>query len=290
MGYQLTKNILLSEIAQRVGLEFKGADLEVRGVSSFTDCSSGELSFTNDLSGFKPNTILVVPKDSSLKQLNSTGYLLSDNPRLDFIRILSFLNDIFGFSTYDFTSDIHPTAVIGKNVVIEDGCKIAEGVIIEHNTVIHSGTQVGKNSRIRSSSSVGGDGFGFERLGDGEPLRFPHLGGVVIGENVEVGSLNSIARGTLSNTEIHSDVKTDNLVHIAHNCIIGEKTIITACAQFSGGVIVGEGCWIGPNCSILQKIKIGKNSLIGIGAVVTKDIPNNTVFAGNPAKKIRDIK
>src|SRR5690606_29043197 len=151
---------------------------------------------------------LVVPIDANLKSLDTLGYLLSNNPRLDFIRVLSYLEEFIGFATYDFPSEIHPTAKIGENVVIESGCKIAEGVVIEHNVVIHSGTRIGKNSRIRSCSSIGGDGFGFERIEGGMPLRFPHLGRVVIGENVEIGALNSIAKGTLSDTEIYDYVKT----------------------------------------------------------------------------------
>lgn len=289
MGYQLRKTVFLSEIANEINIDFEGFDIAVVGVAPFPDYGAGDLSFTRSSNSFKKGTALVVDKNTELESLDAIGYLLSDNPRLDFIRALSFLEKTIGFATYDFSSDIHPSVQIGQNVVIEDGCQIAEGVVIEHNVVIHAGTRIGKYSRIRSCSSIGGDGFGFERLEDGTPLKFPHLGGVVIGENVEVGSLNSVARGTLSNTIVESYVKTDNLVHIAHNCIIGKSTLVTASAQFSGGVVVGKNVWIGPNSSIIQKITIGDNALIGLGAVVTKNVPSNTVFAGNPAKKIRDI-
>ena len=289
MGYQLNDTILLSEVSKKFNLEFIGFDVDIKGVAPFTIYQTGELSFTKDLSDIKCGAALVVPEDAVIEQTETMGYLLSSNPRLDFIRILSFLNDTLGFATYNFPSEIHSSAKIGKNVVIEDGCKISEGVVIEHNVVIHSGTQIGKNSRIRSCSSVGGDGFGFERLEDGRPLRFQHLGGVIIGENVEVGSCTAIARGTLSNTVIDDFVKIDNLVHVAHNCHIKKGAFIIACAELSGGVVIGENAWIAPNSCTHQKITIGDNSLIGLGAVVTKNVPNNTVFAGNPAKKIRDI-
>jgi len=290
MGYKLKNKILLSEIANKLSLEFKGVDLEVKGVAPFSDCQSGELSFTKDLSNHKANSVLVVLHDTTIEELDSAGYILSSNPRLDFIRVLSYLEDVIGFATYDFPSEIHPSAKIGQNVVIEDGCKISEGVVIEHNVVIHSGTQIGKNSRIRSCSSIGGDGFGFDRMEGGEPLRFPHLGGVIIGGNVEVGSCTTIARGTLSNTIIEDHVKIDNLVHIAHNCHIKTGAFIIACAEISGGVVIGENAWIAPNSCTHQKINVGDNSIVGLGAVVTKDVPSNTVYAGNPAKKIRDIK
>jgi UDP-3-O-[3-hydroxymyristoyl] glucosamine N-acyltransferase len=194
-----------------------------------------------------------------------------------------------GFSTWSKRSEIHPTSIIGQNVVIENGCVIGEKTVIEHNVVLHAGTRIGKNSRIRSCSSIGGDGFGFERLADGTPLRFPHLGGVFIGDNVEVGSCTTIARGTLSDTVIEDNVKIDNLVHVAHNCVIRDGAFIIACAELSGGVTVGKNAWIAPNSCTHQKITIGENSLVGLGAVVTKDVPDRCVYAGNPAKKIRSL-
>ena len=111
----------------------------------------------------------------------------------------------------------------------------------------------------------------------------------MIGDYVEIGALNSIARGTLSDTVIESGVKTDNLVHIAHNCHIGSGCLLTACAELSGGVHLGENVWIGPNSSFKQKVIIGSGSLIGLGAVVTKNVEKNCVVAGHPAKKLRDL-
>ncbi|MBB1322655.1 UDP-3-O-(3-hydroxymyristoyl)glucosamine N-acyltransferase [Shewanella sp. SR43-8] len=289
MGYKLKRTISLSEIAKKTNLELKGFDITINGVGSFFEYEFSELSFTKDLKGLKLNTALVVDKEATLEHEDKVGYLLSENPRLDFIRILSLLESSIGFVTYDYPSEIHPSVKLGKNVVIEDGCHIEAGVIIEHNVVIHSGTRIGKNTRIRSCSSIGSDGFGFERLDDGIPIRFPHLGGVVIGENVEIGSCTTIACGTLSNTVIDNFVKVDNLVHIAHNCHIKKGAFIIACAELSGGVIVGENAWVAPNSCTHQKVTIGDNSLVGLGAVVTKNVPDNTVFAGNPAKKIRDL-
>lgn len=107
---------------------------------------------------------------------------------------------------------------------------------------------------------------------------------------VEIGNFTTIARGTLDNTIIHSHVKIDNLVHIAHNCIIGENSMVVACAEVSGSAIVGKNCWLGVGCSTMQKIRIGENSIIGIGAVVLEDVAPGAVMAGNPAKVIRTKK
>lgn len=290
MGYKLNKSTWLSLIAEKLECEWKGVDIQVGGVSSYDAVSQKDITFTKNISFDVSGVAIVASLADVAHEIKDIGVLVSDNPRLTFIKVLDFLVGEIGFSTWDSPSVIHPTAKIGQNVVIENGCFIGANTIIEHNVVLHAGTRIGKNSRIRSCSSIGGDGFGFERLSDGTPLRFPHLGGVVIGDNVEVGSCTAVARGTLSDTVIEDNVKIDNLVHIAHNCLIKNGAFIIACAEISGGVEVGRNSWVAPNSCTHQKIVIGDDSIVGLGAVITKDVPSKTVFAGNPAKKIRDIK
>ncbi|PQQ29158.1 UDP-3-O-(3-hydroxymyristoyl)glucosamine N-acyltransferase [Photorhabdus hindustanensis] len=292
MCYQLIKNISTEEICNKLNLPYHGNNTNITNVSPINQIKEGSLSFIkSDIELLNPNVTLVCQKsDIEFFRNENTGLIISKNPRFDFIRILEFLKNSIGFSHFAFKSQISPTVSIGHNVVIEDGCIIHDNVQIEHNVVIHSGTIIGSNSRIRANSSIGGDGFGFERTEEGTPIRFPHLGGVIIGENVEIGSNTCISRGTLSDTIIEDYAKIDNLVHIAHNCHIGRGAFIIACAEISGGVHIGNNAWVGPNASIIQKKNIGNSSLIGIGAVLTKDVPDSTVFAGNPAKKIRDIK
>ncbi|KGK43299.1 UDP-3-O-(3-hydroxymyristoyl) glucosamine N-acyltransferase [Nitrincola sp. A-D6] len=289
MGYELNKSIRISELAEHLSFEWQGADILIKGVSSSENAKDSDVIFSKSIPENIGNIAIVISPFADIKANSTNGLIIAKNPRLEFINVLRYLEKVIGFSTWNFPSIIHPTVKLGKNVVVESGCVIDEYTVIEPNVVLHSGTRIGKNSRIRSCSSIGGDGFGFERMSDGVPLRFPHLGGVVIGDNVEIGALNSIARGTLSDTVISNNVKTDNLVHIAHNCFVQESVLITACAELSGGVTLGKRAWIGPNVSIMQKIFVGDDALVGLGAVVTKNIPSNTVFAGNPAKKIRDI-
>jgi UDP-3-O-[3-hydroxymyristoyl] glucosamine N-acyltransferase LpxD len=289
MGYRLKRAIRVSDLTSLLGLQFFGEDAEIFGVSTLDDQGFGLLVFSKTAGKSLEGSIIVEPVNNELVNNLGINYtsIISKNPRLDFILLLDKLVTKIGFSTFEFESKIHKSAIIGPNVVIESGCTIAENVIIEANTVIHSGTNIGANTRIRSCSSIGGDGFGFERLPDGTPIRFPHLAGVDIGENVEIGALNSVSRGTLSNTLIDAHVKTDNLVHIAHNCHVKTGAFLTACAELSGGVEVGEYAWVAPNVSIMQKVKIGDGSIVGLGAVVTKDVPTKTVVAGNPARKLK---
>lgn len=290
MGYRLKRTIRVSDLVKPLGLSFYGEDSEISGVSTLDDQRPGYLVFSKETDASLEGSIVVEPanKFTDSANINYTS-IISENPRLDFIRLLDILATKTGFSTYEFKSKIHKSVSLGPNVVIESGCIIGENVIIEANTVIHSGTTIGANTRIRSCSSIGGDGFGFERLANGTPVKFPHLGGVDIGKNVEIGACAAIARGTLSNTIIDNYAKIDNLVHIAHNVHVKKGAFIIACAEVSGGVEVGEYAWLAPNSCTHQKIKIGDGAIIGLGAVVTKDVANKTIWAGNPAKKLREI-
>jgi UDP-3-O-[3-hydroxymyristoyl] glucosamine N-acyltransferase len=134
---------------------------------------------------------------------------------------------------------------------------------------------------------IGNKGFGYAtRLGY-PPISIPHLGGVRIGNFVEIGSSVTIDRGTFKDTIIGNFSKIDNGVHIAHNVEIGERSLVTAHVEISGSTKIGSDTWIAPNVSIVQKVNIGNNCLIGIGSVVTNNIPDNTVAYGNPARIIR---
>lgn len=132
--------------------------------------------------------------------------------------------------------------------------------------------------------SIGGFGFGYERNENGVPFRIPHLGNVVIGEFVQIGSHVCIDRAVIGSTVIGDNVKIDNLVHVAHNAQIGKNTLIVAGAVVGGSVVIGENCFIGMNASIKQKVKIGNNVTVGAGAVVLRDVPDGATVVGNPAR------
>ena len=289
MGYTLNRVVAVKDLNNVLGLSCNNQreDQFITNVAPSNKATKGSLTFSKSLLAEESGSLVIIPRGLEVPYNSQTQYIFSENPRLDFIRALDYLCENIGFSHFEFESQIHPSVKIGNNVVIENGCIIGENSIIEHNVVIQKGTTIGKNSRIRTNSSIGGDGFGFERS-DENIIRFPHLGGVIIGDNVEIGANNTVSCGTLSDTIIEDNVKTDNIVHIAHNCHIEQGVIITACAEISGGVKIGRNSWIGPNSSIIQKVSVGKGSLVGIGAVVTKNISENSIFVGNPAKFLRN--
>lgn len=145
-------------------------------------------------------------------------------------------------------------AVIGSNVVIEDGCKIGDRVV------------------IKSGAVIGGSGFGFEKDSDGIYHEFYHWGGVRIEDDVRIGANVCIDRGALTDTVIKSGAKIDNLVHIAHNCVVGKNAVLTACAELSGSVTLGDGVWVAPGATVINGVKIGEGAFLGIGSICTQDI------------------
>ena len=173
---------------------------------------------------------------------------------------------------------IGPFSVIGYGVVIGAGTRIGPNCHIEN-------TCIGSNVKIASSVIIGGSGFGYEDDPvTGETLEFPHVGGVEIGNNVSIGSGTCIDRGSIGNTVIEDGVKIDNLVHIAHNVRVGKRSKIIALSIVGGSVDIGEDSWISPGVAIRDWVNIGKGALVGIGAVVTKNVEIGAVVVGNPAK------
>ena len=168
---------------------------------------------------------------------------------------------------------------------IEMNKKYPEKSVIE--VEIPSHVKLGKNVTIRKGCTIGSQGFGYERDGD-EIFHIPHIGGVIIGDNVVIHELTNICRGTLNDTEIGHDTKINSLVHIAHNTKIGNFCSIKSHVSICGSCIIGDNTEINTNSTIRDHIKIGKNCIIGMGSVVTKDIPDGQVWFGNPAKYVRD--
>lgn len=147
----------------------------------------------------------------------------------------------------------------------------------------------GTNVEIGYYTVIGNQGFSIARHKDGTPYQVPHYGGVIIGDNVRIGSNCCIDRGTKPHTptRIANNVMIDNLVHIGHNARIGDGTIIVAGAVIGGSSVIGKNCYIGENVSIKQHIKIGDQVIVGAGAVVLKDVPDRDIIGGCPSKSIK---
>ena len=189
--------------------------------------------------------------------------------------------------------------LIGKNVKIGKNCYIGHNTIIESNVSIGNNCQIGSNVIIKNSiignhtnildgAILGKKGFGFFP-GKKINIRYPHIGSVIIGNNVEIGCNNTIDRGSISNTIIGDGTFLDNQVHIAHNVKIGKNCVITGQVGFAGSSSIGNRVMIGGQAGISGHITIGDNLQIGGGSGVIKNIPSNTKVMGYPARNIRNF-
>ena len=195
------------------------------------------------------------------------------------------------------SAGIHPTAFIDSDANIGEGVYVGEYAVIGKSTIgdrccidsyvrIYDDVTIGSNCYIKAGAVLGGAGFGFERDEDGNKFRFPQIGGLIIGNYVEIGANTCIDRGALSDTIIGDYTKINNLCHIAHNNRIGRNVTITGCVNISGSNVISDNVWIAPNACIRGFIHLGEGCTVGMGAVVTKDIPSGETWVGNPARKI----
>lgn len=286
MGNELNIPIKVSTLSERFGFVWRGTDVEITNVRPYGNLGNGSLCFTSDLSSphISLHDAVVVSLPEFDCKLGAT--VEAKNPRLVFTQLLNYLDNNIGFKVSTQPPNIAESAVVSPSAFIGRGVTIGPRTIIGHNVVIADGVVIGADCIVKSNTVIGEAGFGFVRDDAGVPLRMPHLGTVVIGDRVEIGSLNTVCRATLGETIIENDVKIDDHVHIAHNCLIRSGALITACAELSGGVIVGRNVWIGPNSSVIQKIEIGDNAFVGIGSNVTKPVLPGSTVAGNPARML----
>ena len=313
----------VGEIARAIGASVVGDEqIEIRGIASLAFATTGDLVFVEEEKRLRealesaaaavitPNA----PDASSPKPL-----LIAASPRLAFARAAAILK---AGATSTECQGIHPSAVvlptaqvaetvtvdpwafvgdraaighhtwigagsvIGESVSIGDGCKIYPGV------TIYPGTHIGNRVIVHAGAVLGSDGFGYVRgPEDGRYEKFPQIGTLEIQDDVEIGANTTIDRGALEVTRIGRGTKIDNLVHIGHNCRIGENVIIAAQVGFSGSVVVENNAVIGGQVGVGEHACIQEGVLLGgqAGVLPKKVLRGKGVaFWGTPAKPLRE--
>jgi UDP-3-O-[3-hydroxymyristoyl] glucosamine N-acyltransferase len=178
-------------------------------------------------------------------------------------------------------------AVIGEDAVIGPACVIAGGVVIgaaarlHARVTIYPGCHIGRRVIIHSGAVLGADGFGFAREADGSWVKIPQVGGVLIGDDVEIGANTTIDRGALEDTVIGDGVKLDNQIQVAHNVHIGAHSAIAGCVGIAGSTHIGRRCTIGGAAMIIGHLEITDDVHISAGTLISKSIPRSGSYTGS---------
>lgn len=238
--------------------------------------------------------VVLVSKVFPVEQIktNNKVFFLCENPRLSYSRLM---RNIFSSEQKWIkhkSAIIHPNAkidndvFIGPHSIIGD-VKIGKGSVIHGHCFIHDNVEIGSGVHLHAHTCVGSDGFSFEWNSKGKIEKLPHIGRCIIEDDVEIFPFANIDRGTLGTVRIGKGTKIDHYAHIGHNCTVGQNTIITAGVVLCGGSHVHDNVWIGVQTTVKQNCVIGSHSFIGLNSLVTRDVPENEVWAGAPAKFLR---
>jgi UDP-3-O-[3-hydroxymyristoyl] glucosamine N-acyltransferase len=317
----------LREIAELTGARLIGdGTREVRGVASIPSASRCDLVFVEDEKHFpaalKSQAGAVIAREFAAAVPCDKPLLISDHPKLAFARAARALQKHAIHDEATPKGRVHPTAVIhssvvlargvyveeraivsghaqiGSNTRIGVGSAIGDGVTIGHdceifpNVTIYAGTTLGDRVIVHAGAVLGSDGFGYVRdPKTGHYEKFPQLGTLVIEDDVEIGANATIDRGALDETRIRRGTKIDNLVHIGHNCQIGEGVVIAAQTGISGSVTIENGVVCGGQVGIADHVRIGEGAVLGAqcGVPTNKILRGKgVVFWGTPARPLRE--
>ena len=303
-------NYTLKKLSDIFDFDFIGdGNYIIDQVSSFENATDTSIVFLSDkkfLRFLGKTRAKVIITTKSLSKFCNVNMIVSENPYLLFAKISQLLN-----KKDTLTYDIHHSAVcstnnlnnkilvspnvvigkdvnfgdntfIGANCYIGDSVSIGQNAHIFPNVTIYANVKIGKNVIIHSGTVIGSDGFGYANEKENW-VKMPQIGGVEIGDNVEIGSNTSIDRGALDNTIIGSGVKIDNQVQIAHNVHIGDNTAIAGCVGIAGSAIIGKNCTIGGGAGIQGHIEICDNTQITGMTKVSCNIKEAGVYtSGTP--------
>jgi UDP-3-O-[3-hydroxymyristoyl] glucosamine N-acyltransferase len=313
-NFLLLKNIFLLCNSSNIEKPNK----KILGINNLKDAKLNEITFFDNLnySNEAQNTkaLACIVNEKSQKYLNkNTIPVFSKNPLIDFYKIVSLFypesnNDSEQINSINFnklkrhfnksiflgnnclidkTVKIGSNTKIGNNVLIKKGVKIGKNCLIGSNVIIES-SLIGDNVVIKSGSLIGQTGFGFKYINK-KKFKLPHIGRVIIENDVQIGSLCTIDRGSLGDTVIGEFSAVDNQVQIAHNVKIGNYCMVAAQVGIAGSTVIGNYVKIGGQAGLSGHLTIGNGAKIGGKSGVISDIEDNNTVMGYPAKNIREF-
>jgi len=158
-----------------------------------------------------------------------------------------------------------------------------------HKNYCYKGTVIGSNCNLNESVLLGVEGLKVVNTPSNEKIQFVHTGGVIIGDNVDIGPYSIVHRGTLDSTIISDGCKFGAYTNIGHNCVIGKNVVMAVGVILNGGVKVGNNCWLSSGVKVRHYTNICDNVVIGLGSVVVKDITEPGIYIGNPARYLKPV-
>lgn len=297
----------LDEIAKHLNAEYRGdANCVISGIASLQNAQAGHITFLEKssykkyLTDTQASAVILSAENAEFCKVNS---LITSNPYLAYAKVAALFE-----KKQTHLPGIHPTAIIGENCQIDPTASIGPYCVIKENTVIaansiigahcdigcrsqigincrlyprvtlYADVKMGENVIVHSGVVIGSDGFG-NAQDRGQWHKVPHLGGVLIGNNVEIGANTTIDRGALGNTIIGDGVKLDNQIQIGHNVKIGDHTAIAGCVGIAGSAVIGKYCMIGGNAGVNGHIEITDRVLITGMTQVTKSINTPGIYS-----------
>jgi len=307
------------ELADAIGAILEGeGSVEISGVSAPERAASRDLIYVDSPKhverAVNSAALCVIAPDGL--RLSGKTVLRSARPKFAFCKAATLLLD-----RAPIASGIHPTVVVaplarvaenvsigpyavigedahlgagtqvGAHCVIGAGCWIGDNCRIHPDVKLYHHVRIGHRVEIHSGAVIGADGFGYA-FGEGKHWKFPQVGIVEIGDDVEIGANTAIDRGSLDDTRIFEGVKLDNLIHIGHNCQVGAHTIIAAQVGFSGSCIVGKNVVIGGQAGFGERCELEDGSVIGgqSGVLGGKTIRGGQTVWGTPARSLEKFK
>jgi UDP-3-O-[3-hydroxymyristoyl] glucosamine N-acyltransferase len=300
----------LGELAALVGGEVVGdPSLEIEGISSLELAGPRQITFlahprhAGRVEGSRAAAVVVPSRDLG----GDRPKLVVSNPYLAYARIASFFNPVshprLGISPHAF---VHPEASIGAEVTIHpmvwvdrgaqigdratlypgvcvsQGCVIGEDSVLYPGVVLYPGTRLGKRVIVHSGAVIGSDGFGFVRDGD-RAVKIPQLGIVTVEDDVEIGANTAIDRASFGSTTVKRGVKTDNLVQVGHNVVIGEDSLLAGQVGIAGSTELGRAVTLAGQVGVANGLRIGERAVVGSKSGVAQDVPPGAVISGIPA-------
>ena len=303
----------LKKIASFLDAEIKGDDsVVISRLATLESAGSGDLAFLSNpkyakqLDDCQAGAVILQPAQA---QCFSGNCLIVNDAYLSYAKISAWFDKapavekaIHSSAFIDPTAKVGDGVSIGPNVVIEANVQIGSGTVIKANTVIGARSELGDNCaiaanvaiyhdvrigsgvRVHSGSVIGADGFGFASKGKDGWQKISQIGGVVIGDNVEVGACTTIDRGAINDTIVGSNVILDNHVQIAHNAVIGDNTAMAAYAGVAGSTVVGQNCVLAAGAHVVGHASLCDNVQVMAHSLVFKDIkqPNSYSNATMP--------